>query len=283
MFADIIARSRGTGHHPSEKALHPWFPGSVSKSTFDASRNNVKTNFCFNLGNQGWHYAWQSHRMTCSTEHELHIFILAAPSHSTNFTCMCELSSPPFDMHYRRKRNSPSPTKAAANSLMNFNTQTGDAQALVIESSKTKRSASEISSSPEDEVDGSISPKRQMVAHGMDEIMPSNKATASPVQIHLTSSTSPKQHILDLARRGVTNAKEICKSLHGRIRLLEERKRQLLKVQQIETPQTTSSILASTVIVPATPLCIPAVKAESTKAQAPAAAAPALSLLALCC
>ena len=56
---------RGIGHIPGEKALHPWFPESVTSSTIES--NYVYTIFSFNKGNQGWHCAWASQRMTLTT------------------------------------------------------------------------------------------------------------------------------------------------------------------------------------------------------------------------
>jgi hypothetical protein len=166
-FPDIIERSRGTGHNPGDKALHPWFPGSVLKSSVNTDASKVETAFSFNKGNQGWHYAWQSHRMTRATKHELHIFILAGTKGSIMFTCVCELSSPAFDIHCRRKRTSP--TKAAT-CLLNFQAQANPALAGV------KRSASEITCAPGER---SASPERQL-AKRVEHIMPSNTVATSP-------------------------------------------------------------------------------------------------------
>jgi hypothetical protein len=203
-FADIITRSRGTGHNPGDKALHPWFPGSVMQSNIDGDKGQVRTLFSFNKGNQGWHYAWQSHRMTRATQHELHIFILAGSKNSSFFTCVCELSSPPFDIHCRRKRTSP--TKAA-NCLMNFGANMGQVpaglgplghvpagntqlpvslgqfgQAPVAHVSAQKRSADQMSTTIDNDA-RSVSPKRPMLESVSQyrNIMPSNTVTTSPV------------------------------------------------------------------------------------------------------
>jgi hypothetical protein len=102
-FAEIVNRSRGTSHNPGGKALNPWFPGVIVSTTSD--QNNVVLTFSFNEGSQGWHYAWQSHRMTRQTRHCLHVFILAARrDEQSTFTCVVELFSPSFDIFCRRKR-----------------------------------------------------------------------------------------------------------------------------------------------------------------------------------
>jgi hypothetical protein len=182
-FADIITRSRGTGHNPGEKALHPWFPGSVIKSSIDHSLNEVNMHFSFNKGNQGWHYAWQSHRMTRATKHELHIFILAGSKHTSFFTCVCDLSSPAFDIHCRRKRNSP--TKAA-DALLKFQSVQLPAGASMNPGfAGVKRSAAHMSAMPSQPL-RSISPKRPMLDPSVialaNQIMPSNGTTTSPLQ-----------------------------------------------------------------------------------------------------
>jgi hypothetical protein len=301
-FADIIARSRGTGHHSSEKALHPWFPGSVVKSSFDPELNQVQTNFSFNLGNQGWHYAWQSHRMTSATKHELHVFLLAAPSHSTNFTCMCELSSPGFDIHYRRKKTT-SPTKASvADSLMSLITQPMADRDHTI---GIKRSASEISTDSEGE--RSISPNQQMMQPinqlrspkrqvfdgiAIDKIMPSNTVTSSPMQKQdLTERT-----FQDKPGNQLTSD-EITRSLLERIQLLEDRKQQLqtltLKVElqpseapHPETPHNwmarPAAVFLKTALAPAS--AVPARRVEMALPEERVQQDPlALALLALCC
>jgi hypothetical protein len=121
-FDDIMNRSRGTGHNPGEKALHPWFPGAVLTSSLDKEKNQLRLRFAFNKGNQGWHYAWQSQRNTRTAKHELHIFILAGSKQTSSFTCVCELSSLAFDIHCRRKRNAIA--NQAGNLLMSFANQT---------------------------------------------------------------------------------------------------------------------------------------------------------------
>jgi hypothetical protein len=103
-FDEIVNRSRGTSHNPGGKALNPWFPGVVL-DTKAVNSQTVTVTFSFNEGNQGWHYAWQSHRMTRQTRHCLHVFVLAARrDQQTSFTCVVELFSPSFDIFCRRKR-----------------------------------------------------------------------------------------------------------------------------------------------------------------------------------
>jgi hypothetical protein len=101
-FDAIVQRSRGTGA-PGQNAINPWFPGALN-SRADKETKKVATVFSFNQGNGGWHYAWQSHRMTRTTEHCLYVFIFAGQKQHGNFTCVSQLSSAPFDIHCRRKR-----------------------------------------------------------------------------------------------------------------------------------------------------------------------------------
>ena len=98
-------RSRGSSAAGGRKVLNPWFPGTITRSSVDDSRRKIDATFSFNQGNQGWHYAWQSHRMTRMTEHCLYVFILAGQKLQGTFTCVSELSSPAFDIHCRRKRS----------------------------------------------------------------------------------------------------------------------------------------------------------------------------------
>ena len=190
-FSEIVTNSRGTGHNPGDSALHPWFPGAVIASSIDSQKGLVNTQFAFNKAKQGWHYAWQSHGPRGhgsgrSTKHTLHIFILAGHKTSSLFTCVCELSSPTFEVHCRRKRTSPS---KAASCLLNFTAN----PTLV----GTKRSAADISSAPVQhqfvhpnmELDGARrctppSPNRQINerASEVGHIMPSNSVAKSPKQ-----------------------------------------------------------------------------------------------------
>jgi hypothetical protein len=107
-FAEIVNRSRGTSHNPGGKALNPWFPGVIVSTTSD--QNSAVAAFSFNAASKGWHYAWQSHRMTRETRHCLHVFILTARregrSTSMKFKCVVELFSPSFDMCSRQKQRS---------------------------------------------------------------------------------------------------------------------------------------------------------------------------------
>jgi hypothetical protein len=62
----------------------------------------VSTTFSFNSDNQGWHYAWQAQSRQ-NTEHELYVFIMAGTKNSAFYTCVCELTSPTFNIQCRRK------------------------------------------------------------------------------------------------------------------------------------------------------------------------------------
>jgi hypothetical protein len=96
---EITNQSRGTAHNMGDKGLLPWFPGAVIQSTLDPRLNQVHTQFSFNRKNQGWH----CDELT-TTQNELHIFILAGPKDSPTFTCISELSTPPFHIHVRKKK-----------------------------------------------------------------------------------------------------------------------------------------------------------------------------------
>jgi hypothetical protein len=158
----------------------------VLSSSVDQDQKQVRTVFSFNKGNQGWHYAWQSHRKTHATQHELHIFILAGSKHSSFFTCVCELSSPEFDIHCRRKRKaSPTDEPGAPLNLMSFvpgglglHSQESNGQL------SGKRNADQISTTEDNNGRRSVSPERPMLKErviGMDQIMPSNTVTTSPL------------------------------------------------------------------------------------------------------
>jgi hypothetical protein len=106
-LSDIVRFSRGasgTGQNAEEKALNPWFPGSVIDTESQVEENWVRTTFAFNQTNQGWHYAWQSHRMTRDTKHCLHVFVLAGSKSNGAFTVVSDIISPPFQIYCRRKR-----------------------------------------------------------------------------------------------------------------------------------------------------------------------------------
>jgi hypothetical protein len=123
-FADVLEQSRGTGHNPGDKALRPWFPGNVINSETSKDKNQLALRFSFNSSNQGWHYAWQSNRMSRTAKHELHVFILAGSGtkQSSTFTCVCELSSNTFDVRCRKKKDPSivSEKKMQAQTLMHF-------------------------------------------------------------------------------------------------------------------------------------------------------------------
>jgi hypothetical protein len=101
---DILSRkTRGFGNNPGERALNPWFPGSVLKSDQDPETGKIETIFSFNKANQGWHYGHNTTTMR-TVKHELHIFVLAGSKQAGGiFTSVCEISSPPFTIHCRRK------------------------------------------------------------------------------------------------------------------------------------------------------------------------------------
>jgi hypothetical protein len=105
---DIMRYSREEGA-AQERGLSPWFPATVFGSQICGSQTRSRedegfTSFCFNQSNQGWHYAWQSHRMTRDTKHVLHAFALAGTKSSGTFAVVAEVCSPPFRLFCRRKR-----------------------------------------------------------------------------------------------------------------------------------------------------------------------------------
>jgi hypothetical protein len=182
-FSEILEQSRGTGHNPGEKALHPWFPGFVLKSHTDPTSSRVSTTFSFNYRNQGWHYAWQAQSRQ-NTKHELHVFILAGSKHSAYFTCVCELTSPTFDIHCRRKTTMVQEAAAAVAAKISL-AQPFPVCDIPHGQHSIKRSASEISSTSSTTEGRSGSPERQDIAlvtqrYALDQIMPSNTASHSP-------------------------------------------------------------------------------------------------------
>jgi hypothetical protein len=287
-FADIITRSRGTGHNPGEKALHPWFPGSVATSTVDS--NCVSTFFSFNKGNQGWHYAWQSHRMTRATKHELHIFILAGAKNSNVFTCVCELSSPAFDIHCRRKRNNPVKAAASLNNLMNLQAPQMQMPVAPPAMAGIKRDASEMMSSGSEQKERSVSPKRQMAEltkqrYVMDHIMPSNTVATSPGGIYRSlQSRKPIASItsaLPVWQPPVQAASDKCHDIMFRIQQLETWRQQLV-MQQGELKKL-PSFTPSPTSVDAQVATMPPPAAPPSAAPPAAGHSDALALLALCC
>jgi hypothetical protein len=148
-----------------------WFPGAILKSAPSDSLTTQTRTFAFNQSNQGWHYAWQSHKMTRNTKHELHIFILAQAKESpSGVTCVCELSSPLFDIQCRRKRRSPTKAAKCVAKFGDENIQTVPPHAMA----GFKRSASEMSSFAGDQ-DRAYSPKQSATQPPMlGSIMPSN-------------------------------------------------------------------------------------------------------------
>jgi hypothetical protein len=107
-FADIVERSRGTRHNPGDKVNRPWFPGVMLKSDTDSGANKVHATFSFNHKNQGWNYAWFQAQKKLSVkfvQHELHMFILAGPRNTSEFTVVCELSSSSFNLRSRASRS----------------------------------------------------------------------------------------------------------------------------------------------------------------------------------
>jgi hypothetical protein len=112
---EIKQRTKETSGRVENGKSVSWFLGVKDMTTPNGesvpeSPGDVKIRFTFNDGNQGWHYAWQSHRMTRMTEHQLHIVILAADNSAPtnkeekNYVCIAEESAAPFNMHCRRKR-----------------------------------------------------------------------------------------------------------------------------------------------------------------------------------
>jgi hypothetical protein len=100
--AEIMERSRDPNHNPGKPLLRPWFPGVVLSSSTDKATNQVHKTFSFNYRNQGWHYAWQAQSRQ-NVKHELTVFILAGSKDREYFTCVSEVSSPPFSINCRRK------------------------------------------------------------------------------------------------------------------------------------------------------------------------------------
>jgi hypothetical protein len=232
-FSEILEQSRGTGHNPGEKALHPWFPGFVLKSHIDPTSSRVSTTFSFNYRNQGWHYAWQAQSRQ-NTKHELHVFILAGSKHSAYFTCVCELTSPTFDVHCRRKvtmvqENAKMEAQEALDSLSTSNTP-------------LKRPASELSS-PSVVSGRFVAPERylpgQLMAVNYES--PTNEPSASPKRARPTETT----------RMNLTNPGVMINNTHQRITELEARKTALEMLQSYFSTETRLS--SSTAIAPTSP------------------------------
>jgi hypothetical protein len=97
-----------------------WFLGvqdTKNKAVESSPSGETTMRFVFNDGNQGWHYAWQSHRMTRMTQHQLRIIVLAGsnrPGKQLSYVCIAEEAATPFNMHCRRKRNRCAKTLAFA-------------------------------------------------------------------------------------------------------------------------------------------------------------------------
>jgi hypothetical protein len=99
---EVLEQSRGHGHRPGDRVLHPWFPGFLIKSSRQANSSTINAEFSFNYRNQGWHYPWKAQSRQGSN-HELHVFVLAGSQHLPFATCVCEISSPSFNVQCRRK------------------------------------------------------------------------------------------------------------------------------------------------------------------------------------
>jgi hypothetical protein len=228
--------------------------------------------------------------MTREIKHELHIFILAGTKDSNMFTCVCELSSPAFDIHCRRKRTSP--TKAAT-CLLGFQTQANPALAGV------KRSASEMSSIP---CERSASPKHQM-AKRVEHIMPSNTVATSPGGIYRslqsrkfttvaqTSALPAWQSDLKQMSASQQQPPSTESNIMLRIQELEHRK-QLLEMQQIQIESDMQHFITPSLTTPdftPSPKSVghmPFLKNQSsTELSTAKKSAPtdALALLAMCC
>jgi hypothetical protein len=226
----------------------------VLSSSVDQDQKQVRTVFSFNKGYQGWHYAWQSHRKARAPQHELHIFILAGSKHSSFFTCVCELSSPEFDIYCRQKRKASPADEPRADCMMNF--VPGGLGLHIQEPNgqlSGKRNADQINTTEDNNGRRSVSPERPMLepVMGMDQIMPSNTVTTSPpmgsglIAPHMAGQISnqpPPMTALSKVMDGQLGVgageSNTPASLLLHIQLLEQRKQQLqvLQLQMQHSP-----------------------------------------------
>ena len=100
---EVVCRSFGPKRLEFEGG---WFTSVLteSKETPDAGGKVAKEQiFSVNENKSNWPYAWKSHRMTSTTKHCVHLFVLAASELSSTCVCVGDIQTPSFSLYCRRE------------------------------------------------------------------------------------------------------------------------------------------------------------------------------------